>query len=62
MTDEARTRCEAADAARTALARGGVSGLVAFVIDLWVERDRYRRIAGFDRDTEPCGAPDDGGL
>ena len=65
MSPEAQSRCDAADAAKEAHARGGTSGLISLVIDLWIEQDRYRRIARLDRDTEPCTVlPDseEGGL
>lgn len=68
MIDLDSIRCEASDAARDAQSRGGVSGLIDLVIALTVERarltERVRRLeiqAGLTRDTEPCGAPEEGG-
>lgn len=68
MIDDSKVRCDAADACTAAIARGGTSGLISLVIDLSVERaallDRIRRlesVAHVTRDTEPCGAPEDGG-
>lgn len=61
MTLEAASRRAAADAARLALARGGVEALEALVAEVWIERDRLRRVLRIDRDTEPCSAPEEGG-
>lgn len=53
--------CIGADAARDALAVGGVSGLVDLVIELHRRIARLERIAGLVRDIIPCDAPEEGG-
>jgi len=53
--------CEGADAASLAYARGGVSGLISLVIDLYQRCARLERAMALSRDTVPCAAPEEGG-
>lgn len=61
VTDEALVRCEAYDTCRRAFARGGHGALQELVADAWVDRARLQaRIDALERDTIPCGAPEEG--